>query len=264
MCLLLETLKPGGWLQVQEMDLSDDLEPQAQSMNDLHTIMAGVFDKNGLGASCTRQLGSAMKKAGLQDVVVESHRVPVGKLMAELMGNDDDATSSLIPFELTVPKLVRAASRKFYFSPSPEGFGAEGCSAQPQLTHTLQQTCSSISRRLLLTTWRSDFIEKCWQVEVTLPASLLMGVEANESRKRNTTNDVVGWLSLVCGWLPRRRSGFAVIVVAQLGNIPIKFTKGGGGVIVTWFKHLVQRLCSESLFRGLLNRPRSDVLLEHK
>lgn len=112
------------------MDMSHDLEPQAQSINDMHAIMRGVFDKNGLGTESPRQLGSAMEKAGLRDVVVESHRVPVGKLM----GNDDDAVSSLIPFELTIPKLVRAVSRKFY-SPQPRRIWCAVCSAQPQLTY---------------------------------------------------------------------------------------------------------------------------------
>lgn len=104
---MLDTLAPGGWLQVQEMDVKTD-SSQCTSWNNIMTIMGAMFDKLGIGADYASKLGASFEKAGLKNVTAEKIKLPAGMKM----GNEADAMNSLIPFKITIPTLKQAMQGK--------------------------------------------------------------------------------------------------------------------------------------------------------
>jgi hypothetical protein len=102
---LANTLRPGGWLQVQELDLSPDLPGQGQAVADTCRIISGMFEKLGLGGKYALTLGDAFKKAGLVNVTVQQVELPAGKKL----GNEQDMENSIEPFKITIPSITMAA-----------------------------------------------------------------------------------------------------------------------------------------------------------
>ncbi|KAM0425918.1 hypothetical protein ACHAPT_008856 [Fusarium lateritium] len=102
---LAATLAPGGWLQVQEMDLSYNRPDVGQAGNDVNRVFSGIFDKIGLGARFPSKLGKAFEEAGLINVTVQTVDLPMGKRL----GDDKAAQVSWEPFTLTIPSVVETA-----------------------------------------------------------------------------------------------------------------------------------------------------------
>lgn len=86
------------------MDVGQDPD-QCGAWNDLQTVLAGIFDKTGMGANYASGLGESLKKAGLQNVTVEKIQLPAGKRL----GNETDAHNSVMPFRITIPTLIQAS-----------------------------------------------------------------------------------------------------------------------------------------------------------
>lgn len=101
---LVDTLAPGGWLQVQEMELGPDRPKQCASWNDMTHLMGAIFDKVGVGADYASGLGARFEEAGLTNVTVDKIQLPAGIKM----GSKEAAENSLIPFKLTIPTLKQA------------------------------------------------------------------------------------------------------------------------------------------------------------
>lgn len=107
--MTIDTLAPGGWLQIQELDVGLDHQPrQCSSWNDFQTILAGIFDKTGIGANFTSSLDESFRKAGLKHVTVEKIQLQAGAKLS----NEKEALDSLIPFKITIPRLRQAAQGK--------------------------------------------------------------------------------------------------------------------------------------------------------
>ena len=104
---MLDTLAPGGWLQVQEMEVKQ-YPSQCTSWNNIMAIMGAMFDKIGIGADYASKLSTSFEKAGLRNVTAEKIKLPAGMKM----GNEADAMNSLIPFKITIPTLKQAIQGK--------------------------------------------------------------------------------------------------------------------------------------------------------
>lgn len=77
---------------------------QCSSIDDLHTLLAAIFDFTGLGSESPNKLDKSFKLAGLENITAEKIALPLGmKLETEQAARD-----SLIPFKITIPTL-RAA-----------------------------------------------------------------------------------------------------------------------------------------------------------
>ncbi|KAL2207617.1 S-adenosyl-L-methionine-dependent methyltransferase [Sarocladium strictum] len=100
---LTSTLKPGGWLQVQEPDLSlKTWEHQSSALADFVTILGAVLDKVGIGHGFSVSLDDAFRKAGLENVSVKEVKYPIGAKTA----NPEAARSSIETFLTTVETAV--------------------------------------------------------------------------------------------------------------------------------------------------------------
>ncbi|KAM5349386.1 hypothetical protein ACJ41O_005891 [Fusarium nematophilum] len=102
---LITTLAPGGWLQVQEMDLDSNRPGVGPAYKDVNSVIAGIFDGVGIGAMFPYKLEDAFKEAGLQNVTVQTVEMPMGKLL----GDDEAAKESWEPFLITIPSIVATA-----------------------------------------------------------------------------------------------------------------------------------------------------------
>ncbi|KAF4471370.1 methyltransferase [Fusarium albosuccineum] len=102
---LAATLAPGGWLQVQEMDLDPEQRGVGPAYHDVIRVFSGIFDKVGIGARFPTKLGDAFKAAGLENVKVQTIDLPMGKAL----GEDEDTRYSWEPFILTVPSVMQTA-----------------------------------------------------------------------------------------------------------------------------------------------------------
>lgn len=99
---LASTVKPGGWLQVTELDVVEDAPGFTPALKDLFSVMRSLFVKLGMGYNFARELDVAFKEAGLEHVTVKKVELPVGKKM----GNEKDARNSVEPFKITIPSLI--------------------------------------------------------------------------------------------------------------------------------------------------------------
>ncbi|RSM03848.1 hypothetical protein CDV31_010314 [Fusarium ambrosium] len=102
---LAATLTPGGWLQVQEMDLDYNRSEVGQATNDANQVFSGLFDQIGLGARFPSKLDKAFEAAGLVNVSIQNVDFPMGKRL----GDDKAAHDSWEPFALTIPSVVETA-----------------------------------------------------------------------------------------------------------------------------------------------------------
>jgi hypothetical protein len=113
-----DTVAPGGWLQVQEIDVSPRQPQQCTSWNDFICVFAGMFDKIGIGANFASKLGDSFEKARLRNMTIQRIQLPAGKKL----GNNEDAKNSLIPFKITIPTLreaVKGRCLEFHVIPWP-------------------------------------------------------------------------------------------------------------------------------------------------
>ncbi|KAK1465126.1 methyltransferase [Colletotrichum melonis] len=102
---LADTLAPGGWLQIMELDISPDQPNQPQSLKDLIHIIGTMFEKQGMDRKYASKIPEAMKVAGLQNVKVERVECGIGKVH----GDEAAVKSSIEPFMHTIPLVARNA-----------------------------------------------------------------------------------------------------------------------------------------------------------
>lgn len=100
---LVSSLKPGGWLQVMEMD-TEDMSDYGPAGKALFFIMRSLFNKLGMGPNWASRLEALFKTAGLENVSVQKIGIPGGKKM----GNETDSRNSMEPFKITIPSLIAA------------------------------------------------------------------------------------------------------------------------------------------------------------
>lgn len=102
------TVAPGGWLQIQELDLDPDRPALGQAGNDFNRILSGMFDKIGMGGQYASKIGESMEKAGLTNVSVKAVEFPLGKSIE----NEEARRNSIEPFKITIPSITQAAKGK--------------------------------------------------------------------------------------------------------------------------------------------------------
>ncbi|KAJ4127863.1 hypothetical protein NW768_008143 [Fusarium equiseti] len=103
---LTDTLAPGGWLQVHEMDF--DLQNKSNigpALKDVCKLFSGVFKAMGMTPNLVEELPGAFRTAGLENVSAETVELPMGKLL----GDEEATEMSLQPFLLTIPSLIQGA-----------------------------------------------------------------------------------------------------------------------------------------------------------
>jgi SAM-dependent methyltransferase len=100
---LVSSLKPGGWLQVLEMDV-EDMSDCGPAVKDLFFILRSLFTKISMGPNWAPGLEAVFKDAGLENVSVQRIGFPAGKKM----GNETDSRNSMEPFKITIPSLISA------------------------------------------------------------------------------------------------------------------------------------------------------------
>ncbi|KAK1674035.1 methyltransferase [Colletotrichum godetiae] len=100
---LANTLVPGGWLQVMELDITPSQPNQPQSLKDLIHIIGSMFEKQGMDRNYASKIPEAMKMAGLQNVRVERVECGIGKVH----GDEAAIKSSIEPFMHTIPLVTK-------------------------------------------------------------------------------------------------------------------------------------------------------------
>lgn len=73
------------------------------------SLMALIFNKTGVGANYTSNLGRAFERAGLKNITVKKVQLPAGRKLAD----DAAARDSLIQFKITSPTVVKAIHGMF-------------------------------------------------------------------------------------------------------------------------------------------------------
>ncbi|KAH8669167.1 S-adenosyl-L-methionine-dependent methyltransferase [Xylariales sp. PMI_506] len=105
---LLDTVAPGGWLQVQEMHLQPETA-ETQSMKDILSLFGALFKLAGLPENFSSKLQGIFQDVGLEDVTVQKIAAPLGKKL----GLDMEGTKMCLePFEVTIPSLIVANQGK--------------------------------------------------------------------------------------------------------------------------------------------------------
>ncbi|CAI6081756.1 unnamed protein product [Clonostachys chloroleuca] len=102
---LAATLAPGGWLQIQEMNVDPNRPDAGPAWQDVNSILSGMFAKIGMGSQFTLLIADSMKKAGLANVSVETIDLPMGKLIE----GEQQRKDSIEPFKITIPVISQAA-----------------------------------------------------------------------------------------------------------------------------------------------------------
>lgn len=103
------TLKPGGWLQVQEPDLSlQTWAHESSALADFVTILGAVLDKVGVGREFSVNLDDAFRKAGLKNVSVKEVKYPIGAKTA----SQENSRSSVESFLTTIETAVGSVKGK--------------------------------------------------------------------------------------------------------------------------------------------------------
>ncbi|KZL69558.1 methyltransferase domain-containing protein [Colletotrichum incanum] len=102
---LSDTLAPGGWLQVMEMDMTSGQLKQPQALQDLIQVIGYMFEKQGMDRHYARKIPDSMKKAGLENVTVKTVECGIGKVL----GDEAAVKSSIEPFMHTIPLVARNA-----------------------------------------------------------------------------------------------------------------------------------------------------------
>ncbi|OHF04081.1 methyltransferase [Colletotrichum orchidophilum] len=101
---LVETLAPGGWLQIMEFDITPGQPNQPQSLRDLLHIVGSLFEKQGIDRNYASKIPEAMKMAGLQNVKAERVECGIGKVQGEEVA----IKSSIEPFMYTIPLVAKS------------------------------------------------------------------------------------------------------------------------------------------------------------
>ncbi|KAK3312446.1 S-adenosyl-L-methionine-dependent methyltransferase [Apodospora peruviana] len=102
---LIGSLAPGGWLQVQEFDFSDD-DDAPRSIKDLQSVVRRFWQAVGIEPGFVHELAALFEEAGLVNVGVKKVVLSVGKKM----GDEAACANSIEPFKLTIPSIVGAAT----------------------------------------------------------------------------------------------------------------------------------------------------------
>ncbi|CAI0643093.1 unnamed protein product [Colletotrichum noveboracense] len=102
---LAETLAPGGWLQIQEMDLSAGRTDNPSAFNEVLQLFEAVFEAGGMGGRFSSKLDESFTKAGLKNVTLQRLEIPAGKRIAD----ETLRKLSIEPFKLTIPTVIGAA-----------------------------------------------------------------------------------------------------------------------------------------------------------
>ncbi|RGP77003.1 hypothetical protein FLONG3_4832 [Fusarium longipes] len=103
---LTSTIKPGGWLQVHEMDFNLEGKQNVRPvLKEVCALFSGVFKAMGSAADLVDRLPEAFKTAGLEHVKAETVELPMGKLL----GDEEAVEMSLQPFLLTIPSALQGA-----------------------------------------------------------------------------------------------------------------------------------------------------------
>lgn len=105
----VDTLAPGGWLQVTELEVPEKPQ-QCTAWNDMMSLMALIFNKTGVGASYASKLGGSFERAGLKNVYVQKVELPAGRKFG---GDDAAALDSLLHFKITTPTILKAIKGTF-------------------------------------------------------------------------------------------------------------------------------------------------------
>ncbi|KAH8884134.1 S-adenosyl-L-methionine-dependent methyltransferase [Thozetella sp. PMI_491] len=103
---LVASLAPGGWLQIQEMDIKLSSQADSSSIRDFITILHALFTMAGQDPYFANQLEGLFRDAGLDNVSVQTFKANVGKAM----GNEADIDESIEPFKLTIPAIVQTGA----------------------------------------------------------------------------------------------------------------------------------------------------------
>lgn len=117
---LIETLAPGGWIQLVEMDLREPvLESVGPAMRDFYRAVRAVFDAGGAGHTFAQQLKGWMQAAGLEDVDQVILDIPFGNASSytEIVKDSIDAivdsasrlgnaAQGMDPSRLTISEVV--------------------------------------------------------------------------------------------------------------------------------------------------------------
>jgi hypothetical protein len=103
---LVATLAPGGWLQVQELDVMDHGVKSAAS--DMKTIIRELYKSVGTSLDFRNGLEGAFRDAGLEEVSVRTAALPVGRKL----GSDEAAKMSIGPMKMSISSLVGACRRE--------------------------------------------------------------------------------------------------------------------------------------------------------
>ncbi|KAM0545320.1 hypothetical protein ACHAPJ_011392 [Fusarium lateritium] len=102
---LAATVTPGGWLQVQEMDLDPNRPVAGPAWRDVNSCIAGIIDGVGVGANYSTLLDKAFEDAGLENISVQKVDLPMGKLLDD----EDAARQSWEHWVLVLPSVIQTA-----------------------------------------------------------------------------------------------------------------------------------------------------------
>lgn len=104
---IVGTLASGGWLQVQDLDISLDAPGYTSAIRDFMLVMNKFFEKVGVGHFFSR-LGDVFKSVGLENVSVRTVEFPVGRREP----NEIIAANSIDHLKITINSAVTAAMSK--------------------------------------------------------------------------------------------------------------------------------------------------------
>jgi hypothetical protein len=101
-------LKPGGWLQLMEMDFEGhrDLGP---AMKRGYRLIKDIFDAVGAGHTFSKKIKQWMEEAGLEDVHTQSITIPIGARQKE---SEEIARDSARSMSANFKGLTFTANRK--------------------------------------------------------------------------------------------------------------------------------------------------------
>ncbi|KAK1758985.1 methyltransferase psoC [Echria macrotheca] len=107
---LVGSVAPGGWLQIQEMDLSPNTPGCTPALEDMKSVLRSLFEKTGADPLFAKNLAKMLEDAGLQNVAVKKVKYWVGKGMGE---NQADVEASIASVKLTIPAILGGAASTF-------------------------------------------------------------------------------------------------------------------------------------------------------
>ncbi|OLN96126.1 hypothetical protein CCHL11_03235 [Colletotrichum chlorophyti] len=100
---LADTLAPGGWLQVMELNATPDGTKQPQALQDFVRLLGAMIESAGMDSAYAERIPAAFKKAGLQNVTIERVECGIGRVHAD----EAIAKSSIEPFIRILPMFHR-------------------------------------------------------------------------------------------------------------------------------------------------------------